>query len=495
MWFLIITCVSLLVIKALMDWRRGSNFPPGPKGLPVLGNMLDMKKLLKEKKYFACAFSHLAEKYGPVVGLRLGYAKPFILVSGREAIVEMLSRPEFDGRPDSFSFRYRTMGVRRGMVFTEEKVWTDHRRFAQKSLKHLGFGKRTMEDLILDNVNSLITNLRRNSKNGVIENFSKHSSISILNNIWNLVGGLKLTEENAKLQEAVEMLYNLARHTSAAGGLLDHMPFLRFFIPEYSGFNALKKCHGGIRKFLESELARHKEIKAEGVHNDMIGAYLEEIEKRKNDSTSIFNELELFALIKDFFGAGLETTNNSLGFLIAYISVKPEIQKKIQEELDRVFGTESLPSLDYKNNLPYLNAAIAEVLRISHVAPTVVPHRALKDSTLFGYEIKKDYTLLANLVSVHMDKEHWGDPENFRPERFINDKGEFIEDSWLMPFGTGRRKCIGATVAKNSLLLFTACLLQKFNFSLAPGEPLPCLTGINGMTTAPPNCKLLLSER
>lgn len=88
--------------------------------------------------------------------------------------------------------------------------------------------------------------------------------------------------------------------------------------------------------------------------------------------------------------------------------------------------------------MPYLNATISEVLRISHVAPTTVPHRALKDSTLFGYKIKKNYTLIANLVSLHMDKDHWIDPENFRPERFINNKGEFVEDSWLMPFGTGK---------------------------------------------------------
>lgn len=59
------------------------------------------------------------------------------------------------------------------------------------------------------------------------------------------------------------------------------------------------------------------------------------------------------------------------------------------------------------------------------------------DTTLLGYEIKKDYTLLANLRSVHMDDRHWGDPTVFRPERFINDKGEYVEDPWLLIFGLG----------------------------------------------------------
>ncbi|XP_051176228.1 uncharacterized protein LOC127291258 [Leptopilina boulardi] len=494
MLLLIITCVSLLILKILLDWKRGPNFPPGPRGVPLLGNMLDMKNLMKESKFFSVAISKLTEKYGPVVGLKMGLAEPFILVSGRDAIVEMLTRPEFDGRPDTYAFRFRTFGKRRGMVFTEGKVWSDHRKFAQRSLKDLGIERSTMEDLILENVHSLMDTLEKNSTNGIIKNFSKYSSVSILNNIWSLIGGTKLSDDNTKLQEAVEMLYNLARHTSASGGLLDHFPFLRYFMPEISGYNALKERHRGIKRFLEVELARHKNMKDENIHNDMITAYFEEIEKKKNDPTSSFDELELFALTKDFFSAGLETTNNSLGFFVSYIAVRKDIQKRIQDELDNEIGRDARPSLIYRNNLPYLNATIAEVLRISHVAPTTVPHRALKDSTLFGYEIKKNYTLIANLVSLHMDKEHWGDPEIFRPERFINDKGEFVEDSWLMPFGTGRRRCIGGSVAKNSLFLFTASLLQKYNFSLPPGEPLPCLTGINGMTSAPPNCRLLLTK-
>ena len=87
-----------------------------------------MNKIVKEEKFFSCVFSKLYKKYGPIVGLRMGFAPPFILVSGRDAVVEMLSRLEFDGRPDSFLFRFRTMGVRRGMIFTEGRVWSKNRK-------------------------------------------------------------------------------------------------------------------------------------------------------------------------------------------------------------------------------------------------------------------------------------------------------------------------------------------------------------------------------
>ena len=177
-----------------------------------------------------------------------------------------------------------------------------------------------------------------------------------------------------------------------------------------------------------------------------------------------------------------------------------------------------------KNNsilkrLPYLNATISEVLRIANIVPVTVNHRAITDTTLLGYKIKKDYILSANLTSVHMDKDYWGDPEIFRPERFINDQGEFIDDPWLIPFGagnylnslmlntyltqliitildvSGRRRCIGEILAKHSLLLFTASLLQKFRFELASGETAPNLGLKDGFIAVPPLCKLLITER
>lgn len=87
--------------------------------------------------------------------------------------------------------------------------------------------------------------------------------------------------------------------------------------------------------------------------------------------------------------------------------------------------------------LPYLNATLAEVLRLANIGPTTIPHRATKDTLLNGYIIKKNYTILANLMSVHQDVDHWGDPEVFRPERFIDASGQFIPDAWVIPFGSG----------------------------------------------------------
>lgn len=105
------------------------NFP-GPRGLPILGNILDLFILLKKTGFFAGVFSELAEIYGPIVGLRLGPMNTFIVVSGREAVSEMLRHREFDGRPDIFSYRFRTMGERRGIIFNDGRVCENNRRYS-----------------------------------------------------------------------------------------------------------------------------------------------------------------------------------------------------------------------------------------------------------------------------------------------------------------------------------------------------------------------------
>lgn len=93
-----------------------------------MGNFFDMKRLVAETKFHYQAWNRLAKLYGPIVGIRLGLSDPMIIVSGKEAVTKMLNKEEFDGRPDGFLFRHRTLGVRRGVIFTDGAVWKEQRR-------------------------------------------------------------------------------------------------------------------------------------------------------------------------------------------------------------------------------------------------------------------------------------------------------------------------------------------------------------------------------
>ncbi|XP_036139915.1 methyl farnesoate epoxidase isoform X2 [Monomorium pharaonis] len=526
MWFIIIFLVIIFTVKILLSWRRPSTFPPGPRGLPIVGNILDIKRLVDETKFYSHAWCRLADIYGPIVGLKLGLAEPLIIVSGKDAVIEMMSQSQFDGRPNGFIHKLRTGGKRKGVMFTDGEIWRDQRRFVLRTLKEFGLGNVTMEDLILNDAVSLTTMIDSLAKLGPINNLYNITSIAVLNSLWTLVAGARFDLDNPKLTEILTVVNEIIRNTNATGGILTHLPFLRYIIPGLSGFTALNQRYTQMLQFIGTEIARHKQTRTDGEFRDFIDVYLAEMDT-KQSTVSSFDEEQLISVVKDLFTAGVETTNNTIGFIITYLVVCQDVQKKVHEEIDRVLGKEILPRIVYKNRytptqkyclaytinifllfanystdirskifrLPYLNATIAEVMRLANIGPTSIPHRALTDSVLLGYKIKKNYTLLANLRSVHMDEQHWGDPKIFRPERFINEKGDYVEDSWLIPFGLGHRKCLGETLARNSVFLFTACLLQKFQFVLPPDHPDPILDGIDGFTIAPPRLSVIVKKR
>jgi len=102
--------------------------------LPIVGNIFDVKRLVDETKFYSHALCRLADIYGPIVGLKLGIAEPVIIVSGKDAVIEMMSRTQFDGRPNGFIHKLRTGGERRGVLFTDGDIWRDQRRYFMKLL-------------------------------------------------------------------------------------------------------------------------------------------------------------------------------------------------------------------------------------------------------------------------------------------------------------------------------------------------------------------------
>jgi cytochrome P450 len=93
------------------------------------------------------------------------------------------------------------------------------------------------------------------------------------------------------------------------------------------------------------------------------------------------------------------------------------------------------------------------------------------------------------------DKEHWGDPGAFRPERFLDEHGNFVKDEWMTPFGIGKRTCLGELMARNILFIFYTTLLQEFSFSLPVGDPQPSTLCLPGITTAPQPFRVKLTRR
>lgn len=98
------------------------------------------------------------------------------------------------------------------------------------------------------------------------------------------------------------------------------------------------------------------------------------------------------------------------------------------------------------------------------------------------------------MLGVLFDKEVWGDPDVFRPERFIVD-GKIHVPPCFLPFGLGKRRCMGETLAKANVFLFITSMLQKYSFSVPPGDPRPSTEVLDGVTPEPKPYSALVTLR
>ncbi|PSN29285.1 hypothetical protein C0J52_28466, partial [Blattella germanica] len=107
----------------------------------------------------------------------------------------------------------------------------------------------------------------------------------------------------------------------------------------------------------------------------------------------------------------------------------------------------------------------------------------------------QDTTVLVNISGVLSDRKHWGDPEVYRPERFIDSEGKFVRDEWMINFGLGKRVCLGEALARNVLFLYIASFMQEYTISIVDGDPRPSTYPMSGFTTAPQRYRMKRVQR
>jgi cytochrome P450 len=175
----------------------------------------------------------------------------------------------------------------------------------------------------------------------------------------------------------------------------------------------------------------------------------------------------------DTFFAGTTTTSNSTYVYMNIISQHPEVQKKLQQEVDQVVGPGRTVRLADREAMPYTHATMLELLRYSSIVPLGVPHCAVEDTVIGGYTIPAGTPIFLNLFALLHDEELWEKPYDFLPERFLDESGQVVSASHpnrrhLMPFGGSPRLCLGEVLAKSRIFLIIATLAQKFN--IRPGK-------------------------
>ncbi|CAG2229040.1 CYP2U1 [Mytilus edulis] len=239
-----------------------------------------------------------------------------------------------------------------------------------------------------------------------------------------------------------------------------------------------------LKKYIDEHISEHRDSFDPENIRDFIDMYLE-AEKDEIERTSSLNPGGLFSTIADLFAAGTDTTATTLDWSLLYMIQYPDVQKRCQEEITKFIGAGRMVRISDRRRLPYTEATIMEIQRLSNIALFAVPHVSVCDTTINGYKIPKNTIIIPSLVSVHLDETIWTDPTEFNPGRFLNQNNEIINKEYLMPFSLGPRSCPGESLARTELFLIFSNLLQRFEFSKVDSSDILSFEGITGITQAP----------
>lgn len=361
-----------------------------------------------------------------------------MIVSGSDAIRKFYSMSEFDGRPDGFFFRVRSFDKRLGLVFVDGPSQEEQKAFTVRALKHLGFGLNTMAATI-DSEAVEMVNYFRTKCNGDVIQMNNAFDVSILNLIWTMMAGYRFELDDQRLDSLKKYIHESFRIIDMSGGILNQFPAIRHLFPTRSGFKPLVNALQPLWQFLGdaiSEIDDNYDRKAEP--RSLVEYFLREMDRGDLSPQTSFTADQLLCACLDLFQAGTETTSNSLVFGLCYMLNYPIVAEKVRTELVDVVGEQGLPKLAHRSQLKYTMCTVSEIMRMSSVAPLGLVHRALKDVAFGNYIVRKDTLALVSLHSLHMDKEYWGDPEVFRPERWMDKNGKMIHhETHFLPFGNG----------------------------------------------------------
>lgn len=303
----------------------------------------------------------------------------------------------------------------------------------------------------------------------------------MLNVICSIVFGSRYDINDSEFRDVLTYIKLVVQGFDNAA-IVSFLPWLRFF--PNKGLSMLKEGLRMREVILHKKLKEHKDTFNPNNIRDFTDSLLNEFSKEASEDNKIrkyLTDVNFEQIVSDMFLSGAETTSTTILWCMALLVRYPEVQKKVEKERKERIGNR-IPNSKDRGNLPYLEAMIQETLRISSITPLGAPHKAMCDTSVNGHNVPAGTQVLINHWAFHHDEREWDQPEVFKPERFLDVNGNFIhglKKSYL-PFGAGRRVCIGEALGKLELFLFLSNILYRYEILPAPGEEMPDLEGVLG---------------
>ncbi|RFU78079.1 cytochrome p450 [Trichoderma arundinaceum] len=437
-----------LVYKLCTRDSRMKHLPPGPKGLPIIGNMLEMAatdRMMTLSKQWA-------DEYGDVFYTKVGF-QHFIWLSSAAAVKDLM-----DKRGSIYSSRAASPMI--NMVSNQERV-----NFLPNGDKWRTIG----------NILHSALNLETSSTYKPVQDFESKRAV------WEILQAKGDTEISDINRRCSTNILKIVRHFSLAtapgGRIIDTLPMLTDIVPQFLLQNWKTVARQWYEQDSQTYLRMYNKLLRDIEAGTTPDCFLEDLAReklQKNPFSDVTAAFATGALIE----AGRDATTTALNNVILACLLYPEVVAGAHEELDRVVGSDRIPDFSDEPRLPYIRGIAKETRgwRPSNKIGTC--HSTTQDDWHKGYFIPKGAVAVLHWWAIHMDEGRWKDPHRFDPSRYLQDPLTEAEsmaqaDAKLrdhFTFGAGRRNCPGVHIAHNSLFTNIARLFWAFNIQKSVDE-------------------------
>ncbi|XP_077221343.1 flavonoid 3'-monooxygenase CYP75B137-like [Tasmannia lanceolata] len=465
-----ISWFTWMIIKS----RNGatSPLPPGPRGLPLIGNLPFIEPDLHHY------FTKLTGIYGPIFKLRMG-KKIFVVLGSPSMAKEVLKDHD-----TTFANHYVMSAALLATYGGSDIVWSPYgarwrmlRRVCIQELLNSGsldassgFRRQQVHNMLRDIY----------AKIGTPVDVGEKITQTIFNSMTNTLWGCSLKGE-ADNNIGAEF-----RQVVAQIGSLIGQPNISDLFPVLARFDIMgvdRKMKGAVSWFdrifetiLDQRLGKNKDTEEGNEHSnhkdrkDFLDILLKI--KEQADPKTPLTMTEIKALLLDLVLGGVDTSSTTLEWAMAEMLNKPETIREAQEELDAVVGKDNVIEDKHFSQLHYLDAVAKETLRLHPPNPFLIPHSPSEACVVGGYNIPEGSSVFVNLYAIQRDPSMWENPLEFKPERFLTPGNKWDyrgNDFNYFPFGSGRRICPGISLAERSLIYVLGSLLHSFDWKLPEG--------------------------
>nr|W0FKI0.1 RecName: Full=Drimenol monooxygenase; AltName: Full=Cytochrome P450 76AJ1; AltName: Full=Drimenol oxidase 1; Short=PhDOX1 [Persicaria hydropiper]AHF22835.1 drimenol oxidase 1 [Persicaria hydropiper] len=459
----LILMICIVVSGLLLYSSRTSKMklPPGPPGLPIVGNLFDLGSLPHR------SLAKLAKLHGPVMCLRMGRLR-VVVISSDSAAKEVLQTSDtlFCNR-----FVYDSLTASQHHTFSmallpPTALWKSLRKISASQL-FTNARMNASQHLRRKQLEDLLSYVESCSRSGTAINIAQaafNTSVNLLSKTFFSVDLIDPSSSNSV--EFKEMVWQIMLE-SGTPNLADYFPVLRRIDPQ--GNRRRMKIQ--FEKILDlfNTMIRQR-LDEKGGCFDEINDTLDALLKINQDNSEELDLSVIPHLLLDLFVGGSESTSSTVEWAMALLFSNPEKMKKAKEELETVVGKGIAVKEEDTGRLPYLQAAIKETFRMHPPTPFLIPRKTDSDVDLCGFTVQKGSQVIVNAWAIGRDPSLWENADTFEPERFlgmeIDVKGRNFE---LIPFGAGRRICPGLPIAMRMLTLMVANLINCFEWRLEGG--------------------------